>query len=85
METRRVTVIRADNAVYVGGVARNVDCSSLPTYFHALQWYGAANPPYGVIEYAEDDQGVKMPNTRFSDFTPYDYLVQAWDAQTPAE
>lgn len=69
--------------VLVDGASRPVDCSALPSYFHALQWYGDSNPPYGEIEYAADDQGKKMPNTRFSDFTPYQYLVDAWYAWTP--
>ena len=84
MESRRVTIIRADGAVYVDGVARPVDCSALPTYFHAIQWYPAGPPaPYGEIEYGTDAQGRKLPNTRFSDLAPYAVYVQAWDALTP--
>jgi hypothetical protein len=26
-----------------------------------------------------------MPNTRFSDFTPYQYLIDAWNAYVPPE
>jgi hypothetical protein len=74
------SIIREDNQVSVDGVARVVDCSHLPSFFHALQWYGSASPPYGEIEYAVDTQGRKMPNTRFSDFSPYQYLIDAWTA-----
>jgi hypothetical protein len=72
----RVTVIRADNVVYIDGVAEHdVDCSDLPDYFHALQWYGDADPPYGEIEYATDASGRKLPNTRFHDVGAYQFLV----------
>ena len=78
------TVIRADNSVLVDGAGQSIDCSHLPSFFHALQWYGGATPPYGEIEYSSDAQGQKIPNTRFSDFTPYQYLVDAWMAARDA-
>jgi hypothetical protein len=79
----RYTAIRTDNMVGVDGEFRVVDCASLPAYFHALQWYGDSDPAYGEIEYATDDQGRRLPNTRFSDFAPYQYLVDAWNQAEP--
>jgi hypothetical protein len=79
------TVMNMSNMVGVNSEFRPVDCSSLPAYFHALQWYGDSSPPYGEIEYGTDAQGKKMPNTRFSDFAPYQYLIDAWEAYVPPE
>jgi len=79
----RYTVIRDSNMVAVNGEYRVVDCSNLPSYFHALQWYGDAPEPYGEIEYAPDQQGRKMPNTQFSDFETYMWLVDAWQQAEP--
>lgn len=77
----RVTITRDDKQVYVDGVAREIAlCEQLPSYFHAIQWYGDRSPAYGEIEYAADAQGRKMPNTRFSDFSPYQAYVNAWEA-----
>lgn len=79
------TIVKADNLVYVDQEPKPVDCSSLPSYFHAIQWSGDANPPWGEIEYEADDQGKKLPNTRFSDFTPYQQYVDAWYAYVPPD
>lgn len=78
---QRVIIVRADNVVSVDGETQRVDCSALPDYFHAIQWYGGASPPYGEIEYAGDAQGRRMPNTRFSDIGPYQHLLDAWAAE----
>jgi hypothetical protein len=81
----KVSIVRADNLVYVNGEAQTVDCSHLPSYFHAIQWYGDAKTPYGEIEFAEDAEGKRMPNTRFSDFAPYAYLQDGWDQAKAAK
>lgn len=75
---QRVTITPSDNLVYVDNEAREVDCSTLPTFLHAIQWYGDRSPAYGEIEWNEDAQGRKLPNMRFTDFTPYQYLADAW-------
>lgn len=77
----KVSIIRPDNTVYVDQIAMTVDCSHLPEYFHAIQWRGDLDQPFGEIEYAEDRQGRKLPNTRFADFTPYQYLVEGWETE----
>ncbi len=82
----RYTIVRDSNLVYIDGEARPVDCSTLPSYFHALQWYGEGQPaPYGEIEYMMDASGKKMPNTRFSDFAPYQSYVDKWYAFVPPD
>jgi hypothetical protein len=80
------TIVRDSNTVFVDQEPRGVDCSALPNYFHALQWYGDAEPePYGEIEYMADATGKRMPNTRFSDFAPYQSYVDAWYAVEPPD
>jgi hypothetical protein len=70
----RITVALNDSKVYVDGTAHDVDLSELPDFVHAIQWYGS----YGEIEFKADRHGVKMPNLRFTDIGPYDYLVDRW-------
>jgi hypothetical protein len=74
----RVTIIKADNAVYVGGVAMlGIDCSALPVNFHALQWYGT----WGDLETNVNGQHA---NERITDFAPYQQYVDAWNAKKAA-
>jgi hypothetical protein len=80
------TITPDSNAVYVDRQAHTVDCSGLPTFIHAIQWYGEGKPvPYGEIEFNADDTGKRFPNLRFTDFTPFQYLVNAWHAVPPPE
>ncbi len=75
----RVTIIKDDNVVMVGGAARTVDCSSLPADFHALQWYDMT----GEVEFAatfEDRGWHKKPNQLIKDLSPYQKYVDAWNA-----
>lgn len=78
VETRKVTIIQADNMVGVDHEFYSVDCSDLPTYFHAIQWYGDKGK--GEIEYDVDAKDRKLPNTPIVDFTPYTVYVDRWAA-----
>lgn len=71
----RVTVIKDDDMVYVDQEALPINCQDLPDYFHAIQWYGDADPPYGEIEFKEDSRGRKLPNVKFTDIAPFKYLT----------
>jgi hypothetical protein len=75
----RVTIIPADNQVYVDGLCRFVDCSALPMNIQAIQWNGKR----GHIEFK--NVGVSTPgdfrlNRIITDFSPYQRLVDAWTA-----
>jgi hypothetical protein len=72
----RITIIPPDNTVYVDGVARLVDCSSLPAGINAIQWIGNS----GWVEYVNDGLGEFRPNTKFNDLTPYQGVVDLWHA-----
>lgn len=78
----RLTIIKDDNKVLVDGVARTVDCSSLPPDFHALQWDGAE----GEVEYRMtrcDHCGArsKKGNVLVSELSPYQTYIDAWHVE----
>lgn len=77
----RVTIIKDDNAVYLDGSSRRVDCSMLPSDFHALQWYGT----WGEIEFVTDVSQAppqRKPNQVIRDLEPYQALIDAWKGAT---
>lgn len=74
---RRITIITSDGVVGVDSIFYKVDLSALPTYFWAIQWY--PDKGFGEIEYNEDGNGRKLPNTKFTDMAPYQQFVTLWD------
>lgn len=55
----------ADKLGYLG-----LDMTGIDPTIWALQWYGT----YGEVEWREPD----APNTRITDFSPYQFLVDRW-------
>ena len=74
----RVTINRVDGHVLVDGQVRDVECASLPAYVSVIQWDDDAAA--GWIEFINDGHGVFLPNSRIVDFSPYAYLIEAWEA-----
>jgi hypothetical protein len=70
----KVTIVVPDNIVLVNGKAHTIDCSAFVAV-HAVQWDGDA----GEVEYA-DVEGAKIPNQLISDISPYQSLIDAWQA-----
>jgi hypothetical protein len=69
----RLTIIKSDNLVGIDGQSSNVDCSSLPENFHALQWN--QNESIGEIEW----NGNPRPgNTIITELGEYDVFVDLW-------
>ena len=64
----RLTIIKDDNCVYVDGVPMPVDCTALPSSFHALQWADTQ----GEIEWTHER------NERITDLTPYQSWIENW-------
>ena len=64
----RLTIIKDDNCVYVDGVPMSVDCTALPSSFHALQWADT----HGEIEWTHEQ------NERITDLTPYQSWIENW-------
>lgn len=75
----RVIIIRDDNTVLVDGEAHAVDCSSLPTDFHALQWDGTSGEvEYRMVVCSHCNTRSRKPNLFVNDMTPYLPYVDAW-------
>lgn len=76
----RVSIIKEDGTVLKDGVAyTDLDLSSLPSEFHALQWYDTK----GDVE-SKDADGNPV-NTAITDLSPYQWCVDAWQAAYDAE
>lgn len=71
---KRLTIVKEDNIVGIDGVFYNVDCTSLPSNFHALQWYADYNQ--GEIEWNDRP---KPPNTVITDLGSYSAYIQKWN------
>lgn len=69
----RVTIIRDDSVVGVGGIFRRVDLSALPVGIRAVQWNGAS----GHIEH---DEGANTPLESITDFHPF---IDLWNVVAP--
>lgn len=65
----RMTIIKNDNMVGVDGKFFLIDCSSLPSNFHALQWY--ENKSYGEIEWDGKPKPENTPITTIEDYQSY--------------
>lgn len=75
----RVTIIRDDNTVIVDGEAHHVDCSTLPTDFHALQWAGDLGEiEYRMLNCAHCGGRSKKQNVTIADMVPYQPYVDGW-------
>ena len=77
----QLTIIKNDNAVYIDGVVREIDCSSLNASFHALQW----DETSGEIEVCDPVTKKLVRNDVIDSIAPYQSFIDAWDAQAAAE
>jgi hypothetical protein len=78
----KLTIIKDDNAVYLNGSSFGVDCSSLGSGVHAVQWSGES----GWIEYKSDELGVKPENEPIYSLQDFQSFVDAAEAaQVAAE
>lgn len=76
----RVTIIRDDNAVIVGGERHTVDCTDLPADFHAFQWYGTKGEvEYSLVECDHCGGRSKKGNEFVTDLSPYQKYVDRWN------
>lgn len=71
---KRLTIIKDDNTVGIDGLFFEIDCSDLPSNFHALQWYEDNNQ--GEVEW----KGTPKPqNTLITDLIEYQKYVDSWN------
>lgn len=66
----RLTIIKNDNAVYIDGIMKEVDCSDLPEDFHVLQWNGES----GLIEFVNN---YKHPE-EITDLNKFQKYIDRW-------
>lgn len=78
----RLTIIRSDNMVYIDGKALKVDCSSLDSSIHAVQWNGQS----GIIEFVDPDpfDGEAPAPAPITDITQFQSLIDAWNTANSA-
>ena len=69
----RVTIIRDDGVVGIGGIFRPVDLSALPAGIRAVQWNGVS----GHIEYDE------AANTLLDSIADFQSFIHLWAAAEP--
>ena len=76
----KVSIIKEDGTVVKDGVAyTGLDLSALPSEFHALQWDGDSGD-------LETKDGNKNPiNADITDFSPYQFCLDAWQVEYDAE
>jgi len=77
----QLTIIKNDNAVYIDGVVREIDCSLLDASFHALQWNGAS----GEVEVCDPVTKKLVRNDVINSIAPYQSFVDAWNTQAAGE
>lgn len=82
----RVTIITEDDAVIIDGVHCTVDCSSLASDIHAIQWYG----DFGEVEFKtisqvrqQDDETRiieynRKPNKPIHDKSMFKVITDLW-------
>lgn len=76
----KISIIKQDGIVVKDGASYiGLDLSELPSEFHALQWNGSS----GDVE-SKDADGNPV-NTTITDLSPYQWCVDAWQAEYDAE
>lgn len=71
----KLTIIVPDSIVGIDGEFRELNLSALPANVRAVQWDGVA----GHVEYSDG-----KPNLAITSVAPYNSIVSAWNALTPA-
>lgn len=75
----RVTIIRKGGIVSIDGEAYgDIDMSSMPLDFHALQWFGSS----GDMELRDADG--KMQNVVVADLSQFGGVIDGWEAAKAA-
>lgn len=79
----RLTIIRADGAVYKDGVSYSgLDLSNVPANIHALQWYETE----GEVEFINNPNRTKPQNEIISELPTWaTTCVTKWDEAKVAE
>ncbi len=78
---KTLTIIPVENKVYIDGIPMTVDCSSIDSTIHAIQFNVERGK--GHIEFVDDDpnDGQRKTNETITTIDPYQELVSAWMKQ----
>jgi hypothetical protein len=72
----RVTIVPDDGIVLVDSKWLKIDCSSVASDIHAVQWYD----DHGEIEY-KTINGARAPNMSISDISPFKTVIDLWNVE----
>jgi hypothetical protein len=78
---RHVTILPSESHVYIDGISRIVDLSTVDSSIHAIQWSVTNNS--GEVEFVNDAYAPAAeyrPNQAIASFAPYQRYVDAWNA-----
>jgi len=70
----RLTIIRADNAVYIDGKMFEIDCSGIDQSLHAVQWHDVS----GWKEFVQPFTGEAILNESISSIDEFQSIIDAW-------
>lgn len=72
----RITIVPEDRTVIVDGIRHTVDCSSIDSSIHAVQWY----EDYGDVEFKIID-GAFSPNQQINTMDDYQKVLDLWNVE----
>jgi hypothetical protein len=72
----RLVIIPSDSIVIIDGKLFKIDCSSIDSSIHAVQWY----TDHGTIEYSIAADGTLKPNLSITDITQFQTVIDLWNA-----
>tara|TARA_R110000822_G_scaffold4665_2_gene20128 strand:- start:6898 stop:7164 length:267 start_codon:yes stop_codon:yes gene_type:complete len=72
----QLTIIKADNAVYIDGKMFEIDCSNLNPIFHAVQWDGTS----GWKEFVQSANGPPLLNETIVSIDEFQPVIDVWNA-----
>jgi hypothetical protein len=78
----RLTIIKDDSTVIIGGIYYQIDLTALPVGFHAFQWYET----WGEIEWRDENGRIRMTgNERIETLVDYQWVIDAWNVRHEEE
>ena len=78
----KIVIVKEDNRVIVDGASRTVNCSSLPSDFHALHWDGVTGEvEYSAVRCPHCGSASKKANATVTEITAYQPYVVMWGVE----
>lgn len=77
-----ISIIRKDRMVVIDGESHSIELDSIASMIHVIEWHDDLG--WGEVQFTQVPGQPGTPNLKFTDFTPYEYLRQAWHARKRA-